>query len=159
VTACDFEAVIYRSGILRAVDVPDRFADEVRDWDYPPVVVTVAGVERATTLVPRAGGGLRLYLHTQLRKAAGADTGEVVRVALRLDEAPLLPVPDDLVAAVARVDRGPEALDLLPPGLRRQILTFVAEARSDAARRKRVAKMTELIARRAAKLAGSSPRR
>ncbi len=145
-----FEAVIYRQGILRAIDVPQEFAERVDDWDFPPVIATVGGVERSTTLVRRADGGLRLFLHDQLRKAAGADTGDTVQVDLRLDDSPLLPIPDDMMRVAEGVDGGLEVVELLPPGLRRQMLEFVGEAKRAQTRRKRLERVRELIEERAA---------
>ena len=63
-----FEARIYRQGILRVVDVPQDFAEQLADWDFPPVIAELGGVERATTLVRRADGGLRLFLHAVTRR-------------------------------------------------------------------------------------------
>jgi len=145
-----FEALIYRQGILRVVDVPEEFGEQVADWDFPPVVATVEGVERATTLVRRADGGLRLFLHDQLRKAAGADTGDTVQVDLRLDESPLLPIPDDAMRVAESVDGGLEVVELLPPGLRRQMLVFLEEAKRPETRRKRLVRVRELLEERAA---------
>jgi len=145
-----FEAVIHRQGILRVVDVPEEFALRVSDWDFPPVIATVGGIERATTLVRRSDGGLRLFLHDKLRKAAGVDTGAVVRVSLRLDDAPPLPIPDDMMRVAESVEGGLEAVELLPPGLRRQMLVFLDEAKRPETRRKRLARVRELLEERAA---------
>lgn len=144
-----FEAVIYRQGILRAVDVPREFAAQVSDWDFPPVIATVGGVERATTLVRRSDGGLRLFLHDQLRKAAAVDTGDAVQVDLRIDDSPLLPIPDDMMQVAESVDGGLEAIELLPPGLRRQMLVFLEEAKRPDTRRKRLVRLRELLEERA----------
>jgi hypothetical protein len=151
-TALTFEAVIYRRGILRAVDVPAEFAAQVAEWAFPPVVVGAGGVERQTTLVPRAEGGLRLFLHDHLRKAAGVDTGEAITVALRLDDAPLLPIPDDMMLVASGIEGGLETVEVLPPGLRRQMLDFLAGAKQPETRRKRLLRVAELLEARAAKL-------
>ena len=86
-----FEAVIRRQGILRVVDVPDEFAEQVVDWDFPPAIARVGGVE----------GGL-------------------------------------------------EVVELLPPGLRRQMLVFLEEAKSPQTRRKRLSRVRELLEKRTA---------
>ena len=145
-----FEAVIRRQGILRVVDVPDEFAEQVVDWDFPPVIARVGSVERVTTLVRRVDGGLRLFLHDQLRRAAGVDTGDAVQVDLRIDDSPLLPIPDDMMFMAARVEGGLEVVELLPPGLRRQMLVFLEEAKSPETRRKRLSRVRELLQKRAA---------
>ncbi len=147
-----FEARVYRQGILRCVDVPQQLAAALDDWQYPPVVATVGGRERATTLMRRSGGGFRLFLHDELRRAAGVDAGDMVRVELVVDDAPIDVLPDDIVEAVERLERGVEALELLPPGLRREMLRFVGDAQSVTMRTKRVARVVELIGERAEKL-------
>ena len=75
-------------------------------------VVEVGGVRRHTTMVPDGEGGLRLFLHDQLRRAASADEGERVAVRVTLDEAPVEPWPDDLWAVAAAIDGGAQALEL-----------------------------------------------
>ena len=147
-----FEAHIYRQGILRCVDVPSAVSTELDDWQYPPVVATVGGEQRATTLMRRRDGGFRLFLHDELRKAASVDTGDRVSVVLTFDEAPADVVSGDIIEAAERIDGGIEAIELLPPGLRREMLRFVGDAKSDAVRSKRVARVVELIGERAAKL-------
>ncbi len=144
-----FDAVIYRQGILRAVDVPVDFAEQAAGWEFPPVIATIADVARATTLVRRADGGLRLFLHDQLRKAGGVDAGDTVRIDLRIDDAPLLPLPDDMMQVAASVDAGLEVVELLPPGLRRQMLVFLEDAKRPETRRKRLARVRELLEERA----------
>ncbi len=131
--------------------MPQGFSEQVSEWEFPPVVATVGGVERATTLVRRSDGGLRLFLHDKLRKAAGADTGDVVQVDLRIDDSPLLPIPDDVMRVAESVDGGLEAVELLPPGLRRQLLVFLEEAKRPETRRKRLARVRELLDERAAR--------
>ncbi len=147
-----FEAHIYRQGILRCVDVPSAVSAALDDWQYPPVVATVGGEQRATTLMRRREGGFRLFLHDELRKAANVDTGDRVDVVLTFDEAPTDVVPDDIIEAAERLDGGVEALELLPPGLRREMLRFVGGAKNDSVRAKRVARVVEMIGERAAKL-------
>lgn len=147
-----FRAEIYRQGILRCVDVPAELAARYAEWWHPAVVAEVGGRERATTLMRRADGGLRLFLHDELRRAGNVDTGDLVAIRIRPDESPVTLIPDEVHDAVAHVDGGAEALALLPPGLRREMLRFIDGAQSEATRMKRIARVTELIAQRAAKL-------
>lgn len=147
-----FETRICRQGILRVVDLPDAVAREFEGWTNPPVVVTLGGRSRATMLVPAGDGGFRLFLHDELRRAAGVDTGDTVEIEVRLDPNPEWPMPDDVVEAAAGIDRGLEALELLPPGLRREIIRFVESAKSPETRAKYLARAVELLVQRAAKL-------
>ncbi len=152
-----FSATIYRQGILRCVDVPPEVASAFAEWHYPPVVVVVGGKSRVTMLMPSPDGGLRLFLHDELRKAAQADTGDQVSIELRPDTDPELPMPEEIVAAAERIERGVEALWLLPPGLRREMLRFVLGAKSPETRSRRVARITELLTERAARLPAVAP--
>lgn len=95
-----FEAHVYRQGILRCVDVPPQVAAALDDWQYPAVVATVSGRRRATTLRRRREGGFRLFLHDELRKAAGVDAGDQVCVELVVDDAPTDIVPEDVIDRV-----------------------------------------------------------
>lgn len=144
-----FRARIYRVGILRCVDLPDGIAAAFSDWDHAPVRVRVGRGEARTRLVPGGEHGTRCFLDGALRKAAGVDTGDEVEVEITLDEsADREPFPDDLMAIAEEFDGGVDVLFTLPPGLRGQILKFLAAARTDATRRKRLARCRELIRER-----------
>jgi hypothetical protein len=147
-----FSATIYRVGILRCVDLPAGVAATFAEWDNAPVRVRVGRGEARTRLVPRGEGGLRCFLDGALRKAAGVDSGDRVDVEITLDEsADREPFPDDLMAVAEQLEGGIETLLTLPPGLRGQILKFLDGARSDATRRKRLARCRELLIERIAK--------
>ena len=114
-----FLATIYRIWMLRYADVPEevgralkmeyaRRGSDARKvkgerGKYIPVVAIVNGRSTRTTLVPAGAGRYRLQFNVTLRKAARADVGEVVGVALKLDHEPReLPVPPDLQAALRK---------------------------------------------------------
>src|ERR1700719_2435363 len=98
-----FLAAIHQVGINRAINVPEKLSRELGGGAYVPVIATVGGRSARTTLVPVGGGCYRLFLDTRLRKAAGADTGDVVGVILEVDrESRELPVPDELRKALAK---------------------------------------------------------
>ena len=90
-----FKARVCRPGILRCVDVPQKVATVLDDWQYPPVVATVGERERATTLMRRGDGGFRPFLHDGLRRAAGGDAGDMVHVELIGERAQKLRPTDD----------------------------------------------------------------
>jgi len=62
----------------------------------------------------------------------------------KLDEVDLLAVPDDLTAGLAAVPVARANFDAFPPSARRGILEWIAQARSDATRAKRVAETARL---------------
>jgi uncharacterized protein YdeI (YjbR/CyaY-like superfamily) len=63
------------------------------------------------------------------------------------DEAPQ-PPPADLAAALARVEHGPAIFDRLPPGMRREILAWLAAAKQPATRETRIERVLETLADR-----------
>ena len=144
-----FRARIYRVGILRCVDLPEAVSLAFGDWDHAPVRVRVGRGEAHTRLVPRCDGGHRVFLDGRLRKAAGVDTDDEIELVVALDESvDREPFPDDLMATAESIDGGVDALLTLPPGLRGQILRFLAGARSEPTRRKRLTRCAELLAER-----------
>jgi hypothetical protein len=161
-----FLATIYRIWMLRYVDVPEEIGQALRKeyarrgsearnvkgerGKYIPVVATVNGRSTRTTLVPGGAGHYRLQFNATLRKAARADVGEVVGVALALDREPReLPVPHDLQAGLRRRRILQREFEGLPPGQRRQFLLYLSAAKGLETRRKRVARLVEILLERA----------
>jgi len=152
--------------MLRYVDVPEevgralkkeyaRRGSEARKvkgerGKYIPVVAMVNGRSTRTTLVPGGDGRYRLQFNVTLRKAARADVGEVVGVMLKLDqESRDLPVSPDLQAALRRRRVLQREFDGLPPGQRRQFLLYLSAAKGKETRRKRLARLVEVLLERA----------
>jgi hypothetical protein len=140
-----FLASVYRIWMLRYVDVPEEAVralgqdGEKRRPRYIPVLATVNGRSVPTTLLPAGGGRFRMQFNAELRKAAGADAGDVVSVTITLDrESREIPVPADLQAALKKHAKARKAFEKLPPGHRRQYLKWMNEAKSEAARSKRI---------------------
>jgi hypothetical protein len=161
-----FLTTIYKIWMLRYVDVPEevgralkkeyaRRGSEARKvkgerGKYIPVVAIVNGRSTRTTLVPAGAGLYRLQFNATLRKAARADVGEVVGVALKLDREPReLPVPADLQTALRRRHILQREFDRLPPGQRRQSLLYLSAAKGPETRRKRLARFVEILLERA----------
>src|SRR4029077_6474994 len=110
----------------------------------------VNGRSTRTTLVPGGAGHYRLQFNVTLRKAAWADVGEVVGVALKLDREPReLPVPPDLQAALRRRRMLQREFDGLPPGQRRQFLLYPGAAKGPDTGPKRLARFVEILLERA----------
>jgi hypothetical protein len=117
-----------------------------------PVVATVAGQSRRTTLVPAAGGSYRLFLDGAMRKAAGADAGDPVGVSLRLDRASReMPVPDDFKTALARVPDAQRYFSSRTTALRREVLRYIEQAKAATTRARRIANCVRVLAARARK--------
>jgi uncharacterized protein YdeI (YjbR/CyaY-like superfamily) len=90
------------------------------------------------TILPKG----RLYLNTAIRKAAGVDTGDTVALKLELDSEPReSAMPPELA-------EHREALELLPPGERREILQWMGAAKGKQTRVTRVRKVLEHLAKK-----------
>jgi hypothetical protein len=159
-----FLATIYKIWMLRYVDVPEDIghalaieytgsADPARKktkLKYIPVVAIVNGRSTRTTLVPAGGGRYRLQFNATLRKAARADVGEVAGIELRIDrESRELPISPDLQEAFKthRVQR--KVFEKLGVGTRRQFLMYLSKAKSPEVRRKRIARLMDVLLERA----------
>jgi len=146
----EFVAVIYKIGILRCVSVPEDVAAHFAPGRAVPVVITVAGRTARTTLLPAGGGGFRLYLDGAMRKAAGADSGDPVGIALRPDRASReMPAPRDLARALARVPAAQREYHAATAAMRREILRYIEKAKARATCERRVVHCVRLLAERA----------
>ncbi|MGO9643063.1 MAG: YdeI/OmpD-associated family protein [Candidatus Acidiferrales bacterium] len=152
--ALTFSATLYKIGINRCVDVPEEISRALGGGRSVPVVVTVNGRAVRTTLLPGSGGAQRLFINSQLRRAAAADAGERIWIALRPDRASReILVPSDVAAALRRSPQAKQAFALITPALRREFLRWVLAARAPETRARRIALGLEnIIARTRRKL-------
>jgi Bacteriocin-protection, YdeI or OmpD-Associated/Domain of unknown function (DUF1905) len=149
-----FVAIIYKVGILRCVSVPEEVCALLRSGRTRtvPVVATVAGQTRRTTLVAAAGGSYRLYLDGAMRNAARADAGDPIGVSLRLDRASReMPVPEDFATALARVPDAQRYFAAGTTALRREVLRYIEQAKAAATRARRIRNCVRVLAERARK--------
>jgi hypothetical protein len=161
-----FLATIYKIWIMRHVSVPEDVAAalicEMRGVGgaragraaavpkHIPVVATVNRVSVQTTLVPAGDGKYRLALNTELRKAGGADTGDVIGVELRFDPySREVDVPAEYLAGIARNAVAKKEFERLPPGHKRQLARFYLKAKSEGARGRAIEKTIDHLRERA----------
>jgi hypothetical protein len=163
-----FLATIYKIWIMRHVSVPEDIASalirDLRGADggtvakglkavapkHIPVVATVNRVSVQTTLVPAGDGKYRLAVNTELRKAGGADTGDVIGVELRFDpDSRHVDVPAEYAAAIARNAVARKEFERLPPGHKRQLARFYLKAKSEGARSRAIEKTIDHLRERA----------
>jgi hypothetical protein len=149
-----FMATIYKIWMLRYVDVPEAIGraleKESGKKKHIPVVAIANGRSARTTLTPAGGGRYRLQFNATLRKAAHADVGDVVGVELRIDRASrALPVPPELQDALKNRPRERNVFQHIGPGSRRQFLLYLSKAKSPEVRRKRIARLLEVLLERA----------
>lgn len=149
-----FQARIYKIWMMRHVDVPEEISrvleKESRKKKHIPVVATVAGKSHRTTLVPAGGGRYRLQIHTQLRKAAQADAGDLVGVSVRFDgESREVAVPGELQAVLRKHPKARKEFERLPAGHKRQLLLYYLKAKSPKAREHATARVVDHLLERA----------
>jgi len=117
-----------------------------------PVVATVNGHTWRTTIM-RMGGEFVLGLSREVREAAGAQAGDEVGVTLELDEAPReVEVPAALAAALEADPQARAAYERLSFTHRKEYARWIAEAKREQTRARRVAEAIEMLR------AGKTPR-
>jgi len=110
-----------------------------------PVAATVNGHTWRTTAA-RMGGEVLVGLSRAVREAAGAEAGDTVEVHLALDTAPReVEVPPALAAALAGDHEARAAYEALAYSHRKEYARWVAEAKRDGTRDRRVAETLERL--------------
>lgn len=118
-----------------------------------PVRGTLQGKPFKANVV-RYLGAWRLYLNGTMRKAAGVDTGDRVKVTLRYDPVPRRErVPAALAAALVQDRKARAAFDALSPSHRKEILRYLGGLKREDSLRWNVAKVLEYL--RGARHAGT----
>lgn len=143
-----FEAEIYLVGVLRCVDVPARVSRSFGEGQRRPVRVTIGPAREQTSLVPRKGGGHRLFLGAAIRRAAGVDVGDRVRITIAPDPRGGEPsLPPALAEALRKTPGAMAEFLARSPADRRQLVRWVQQPKSAEARRNRVRKAIGLVLR------------
>jgi len=106
-----------------------------------PVTATVNGYSWRTS-VARMGGEFLVGLRRDVREAAGIEAGDTVSVVLELDTEPReVELPEALAAALGGDDVARQAFDRLALTHRKEYARWVAEAKREETRERRVAKV------------------
>jgi hypothetical protein len=143
----DFRATIELRGINPYVTVSAARARRIKaGWKKPlPVLVQVNGQPDPAwrvNMMPAGDGGFYLYLDGAVRKASGTDVGDTVDVSLVFDPAYRSGPQDEMLPEFASrldADAGVRARwDGLAPSLRKEILRYLANLKSDAARQRNI---------------------
>jgi hypothetical protein len=140
--------------MMRHVDVPEQISRALEKESgkrrHIPVVATVAGKSRRTTLVPAGGGRYRLQIHTEQRKAAQADAGDLIGVSVRYDaESRDVAVPAELRAVLKEHPKARREFERLPAGHKRQLMLYYLKAKSAKAREHATARIVDHLLERA----------
>jgi hypothetical protein len=110
-----------------------------------PVRATVNGYTWRTS-VARMGGEFLVGLNKEVREGAGAHAGDTVEVTLEPDtERREVELPEALAAALERDDAAKTAFDGLAYTHRKEYARWVAEAKREETRERRVAKAIEML--------------
>jgi hypothetical protein len=110
-----------------------------------PVRATINSHSFRSTVTRRRGEFL-LGLNREVREAAGVQAGDSVRVAIELDTAPReVDVPEALADALANAADAKAAFEALSFTHRKEYARWVAEAKREETRERRVAKALERL--------------
>ena len=98
------------------------------------------------TSVVRMGGEYLLGLNREVRQAAGAEAGDTVDVVLELDTAPReVDVPEALATALDGDPEARAAYERLAYTHRKEYAQWIAEAKREETRQRRVAQALEML--------------
>jgi Bacteriocin-protection, YdeI or OmpD-Associated/Domain of unknown function (DUF1905) len=110
------------------------------------VIGTVNGVELSSSTMPIGAGRVCLGVHKATRQAAAVNIGDDVQLEIQLDtRARTLHIPEDLAAALARNAPAAAAFERLSFSHRREYVEWVAVAKRDDTRARRITKTLERL--------------
>src|SRR3989304_1427184 len=133
-----FSGAIYKTGINPCVDVPLRVTRAFGRRGY---------VRVRTTLVPVGDGRHLLYVNGAMRKGAGIDVGDTIRVALEIDDAPReMPGPIDIARGLGQAGAW-GAFQRARPSDRKDILAYHSFLKTPEARKRNVERVLEHLRR------------
>ena len=111
-----------------------------------PVRATINGFTFRSSLMPRAGVHI-LGVGKDILAAAGAATGDTVKVDLAFDDAPrTVEIPDDFQATLADVPEQAEAFKALSYSHKKEYVDWIESAKRPETRRSRIHKAIEMLA-------------
>lgn len=141
-----FRAQLQRRGPAAAVVLDEEQVAAVGEGAKRfPVVATVNGYTWRTS-VARMGGEFLVGLSREVREGAGVEAGDEVEVSIELDQAPReVDVPAALATALAADGEAAAAFERMAFTHRKEYARWVAEAKRDETRERRVAQAVEMI--------------
>ena len=141
-----FSTVVQQGGkAATGLPVPEEVLQALGGGRRPAVTVTLAGHTYRTT-VGASQGRAMLPLSAEHRAAAGVVAGDEVEVELVLDVLPReVALPDDLRDALDAAPAARSCYDALAPGLRKEWVRWVEEAKRAETRAARVERAVERL--------------
>jgi len=139
-------AVLEPRGPAAAVILDDATVAQVGEGAKRFPVVATVNDHTWRTSVARMGGEFLLGLPRAVREAAGVEAGDEVAVSLTLDTEPReVDVPPALAEALAGAPDARAAYDGLAFTHRKEYARWIAEAKRDETRERRVARALEML--------------
>jgi hypothetical protein len=136
----EFDATLGEKGLVVPFDARAEFGEA-----RPPVVAVVGGLEIRTRLMVY-GGVTYLGLRNAYIAQLGAREGDTLHVVLERDDAPReVDVPPALAEALAADPEAKARFDALAFTHRREYAEWIAEAKRDETRERRVAQTLEKL--------------
>ncbi len=144
--AISFRTTLQKRGPAAAVVLDEAQVEAVGEGKKRfPIKATVAGHSWRGS-VARMRGEYLLGLNKEVRAAAGVEAGDEVEVELALDgEERTVEVPPALAAALAGDAAAKAAFDGLAYTHRKEFARWVAEAKKEETRERRVAQALEML--------------
>jgi uncharacterized protein YdeI (YjbR/CyaY-like superfamily) len=145
--AVRIRAILHARGPAAALILDDtQVAAIAGERKTPPVRVTVNG-HTFNGRVARMGGETLLGFNRAVREACGVTAGEEIEALVVLnDEPPQIDLPAPLAAALTAEPAARAAFDALAPSHRKAFARWVAEAKRDETRERRVAEALRMLA-------------
>ena len=142
----NFHATLEQGGkTATGIHVPDEVVSALGSGRRAPVRVTLGAYTYRTTVASR-GGRFMVPVSAEVRAAAGVAAGDELDVQIELDTEPReVAVPDDLAAALDARPGARERFDRLAYSHRKEHVRAIEEAKTDATRRRRIAKAIEML--------------
>jgi hypothetical protein len=144
--AISFKTTLQKRGPAAAVVLDDEQVQVIGEGAKRfPVHATVNGYSWRTS-VARMGGEFLVGLNREVREGARAEAGDTVQVSLELDTAPReVDLPEALASALAADAKARAAFDALSYTHRKEYARWIAEAKRDETRERRVAEALQLL--------------
>jgi hypothetical protein len=150
----NLRAQIEINGVNPYVLVPSSMASALKpQWRRPiPVLVKVNGMPESywrINMVPRGDGDFYLYLHNTVRVASATGVGDIVDVEILFDQdyknGPQHEMPGELSVHLANRDTARKSWDNLSPSRQKEVLRYLANIKSDEAKRRNIDKTIQAL--------------
>jgi hypothetical protein len=139
-----FDATLETRGSGRVVTLPFDVGEQFGAVRVPVRVTINAHTFRTTTM--RYGGADYIGLNRKVREAAGVDPGDGITVELERDSEPReVELPQELASALSGDADAKSAFEKLSYTHRREYARWIAEAKREKTRERRLAKAVEML--------------